>query len=64
MKTKIKVTWDMEFDAGKGGECNTNVTFSLPDYPDKSCPEEIKKLVIGEIGMLCAKMIDEPGLFE
>lgn len=56
MKAKIRVTFDMLFDASKGGECKTEVVFSLTDYPEVACPENIKSLVLGEIKMLCGAM--------
>jgi hypothetical protein len=38
------------------GECKTRVSFELPEHPDMPCPDNLKKLLIGEIKMLCGVM--------
>lgn len=54
MNAKIKVTFDMSF--ATDGECKTQVSFELPDRPDVPCPDNLKKILIGEIKMLCGAM--------
>lgn len=54
MNVKLKVTFDMDISAE--GECKTLVSFTLVDYPEIPCPEDVKKLVIGQIHMLCGAM--------
>ena len=54
MKPKIKVTFDMCFDPGV--DCKTKVHFTFTDRPDIAVPDDIKRLVIGEIGRLCGAM--------
>lgn len=54
MKAKINVLFEVVINVD--GKCKTSVSFELPDHPEIPCPEEIKKLVIGQIGMLCGVM--------
>ena len=54
MKSKIKVTFDMELT--ENGECKTKVRFAIPGYPKATIPETAKKLVIEEINMMCVAL--------
>lgn len=55
MKTKLKVTFDMSFDTVTG-KCETQVAFALPDHPDVRITDNLKKMTIGEIKMICGVM--------
>lgn len=49
MIAKINVLFEMSFD-DQTGECKQLVSWKFPDYPEMTVPEEMKLMVVPEIG--------------
>jgi hypothetical protein len=54
MKAKVQVTFDMVFDTE--GECKSEARFRFPEHPEMQLPDDLRKLLVGELYILCAAM--------
>lgn len=64
MKVKVRVVFDIEYDASGEGKSTSQVSFSLPDHPKITIPEDAKFLVVKELAVLSAALAASPQLFK
>lgn len=55
------MTFTIEYSANKA---KTDIQYSLPDYPDLSCPPSVHLPALEQIRDLCEALISKPEIFE
>lgn len=58
---ETKIT--MNFTPDKDGKIITKVSFTFPEIPDHQVPNEIRRMVIEEVGKLCDSLNLRPEAF-